>query len=341
MIKSLERAFNDFAFFLGAARLRALFLLIAGTGLFSLMLNTVRGQDWVVPVQSMLFLVAVVGAAVIIITKMEREDRQRWIALLVPAVGAIILAVFFLPHLSLALIGAAIGWIIAGLIVFRGRSPIEYQKAIRHLRHNEYEEAVKIMDGVIKDEPDQPNHYRFRAELLRLWGKLDRARRDYQKMTEIDPLSAVAFNGLAEVNLQAGRYDDALTAAHKAAELAPDEWVALYNLGMIEDRLGHSDDVIAHLNKALEAGVRDARHRLLIRLYLVRAYARLGDSAGAQAELITLRKDKAGVSEWSTILDSDQAETLRAVIGEDVEIATQLIAGTLTVDALGAPPHAP
>lgn len=35
-------------------------------------------------------------------------------------------------------------------------------------------------------------------------GKLDRARRDYQKMTQIDPTSAVAFNGLAEVNLQAG-----------------------------------------------------------------------------------------------------------------------------------------
>jgi tetratricopeptide (TPR) repeat protein len=336
LIKSLERTFTDFAYFLGAARLRALFIVIAGTGFLSLMLNAVKGQEWVIPVQSALFLIAVVGAAVIIVGKLEREDRQRWIALLVPAVGAIILAVFFLPHLALVLVGGAVGWIVAGLIVFRGRSPIEYQKAIRHLRRSEYEQAVKIMDGVIKDEPNQPNHYRFRAELLRLWGKLDRARRDYVKMTELDPQSAVAFNGLAEVDLQAGRFDEALDAANAAAALAPDEWVALYNLGMIEDRLARSNDAVTHLARALELGVRDARHRLLIHLYLARAHARLGDTASAQAAVIALRKDKGGLNEWSTILVSDQAETLRAVIGADVETAGQLIAGKLDVSALGA-----
>jgi len=336
LIKTLEQMFNDFALFLGAARLRALFLVIALTGLFSLMLNVVKGPEWVTVVQSLLLLVAMGGSAVIIIGKMELEDRQRWIALLVPAIGAVILAVFFLPNLSLLLIGGALGWIVAGMIIFRGRSPMDYQKAIRHLRRNEYEEAVKIMDDVIQNEPEQPNHYRFRAELLRLWGKLDRAQRDYLKMTQIDPISAVAFNGLAEVNLQAGRFDEALTAAHKAAELAPDEWVALYNLGMIEDRLGESNAAVGHLTRALELGVRDARHRLLIHLYLARAYARLGDSASAQAEVIALRKDKGGLNEWSTILASDQAETLRAVIGADVQAAEQLIAGALDVSMLGA-----
>jgi len=338
LIKSLERAFNDFAFFLGAARLRALFLLIAGTGLLSLMLNAVQGETWVTAVQSGLLLIAIFGAAVIIVGKLEREDRQRWVALLVPALGAVLLAIFFLPNLATLLFGAAAGWIVAGLLVFRGRSPMEYQKAIRHLRRSEYEEAVKIMDGVIQADPDKPNHYRFRAELLRLWGKLDRARRDYFKMTELDPTSAVAFNGLAEVNLQAGRFDDALTAANKAAELAPDEWVALYNLGMIEDRLGRSDEAIDHLTRALDLGVPEVRHRLLIHLYMARAYARKGDTAAAQAEVIALRKDKNGLSEWSPILASDQAETLRAVIGEDVAAAEQLIGGKLDVAALGVAP---
>ena len=117
---------------------------------------------------------------------------------------------------------------------------MEYQQAVKHLRKSEYAEAVKSMDSLIKQEPRDPNHYRFRAELLRLWGKLDRAKKDYQRMTELDPKSAVGYNGLAEVYLQAGDYDDALEAGQRAAELAPDEWVALYNLGMIEDRLGRS-----------------------------------------------------------------------------------------------------
>ena len=46
-------------------------------------------------------------------------------------------------------------------------------------------------------------------------------------------------NGLAEVELQAGRFEAAQKAAHKAQELAPQEWVAAYNLGMIEDRLAN------------------------------------------------------------------------------------------------------
>ncbi len=330
----IGRAYNDFADFMGATGLRALFVLIAGTGLLSLILNAVEAE-WVALVQMLLFFVALVGSVVIIIRRLEREDRGRWIAILLPAFGALILALTVLPQFAAILIGGALGWIVAGFIIFRPRTPMQYQQAIRHLRKNQYEDAVKVMDGVIKEEPDNPNHYRFRAELLRLWGKLDRARRDYIRMTEIDPESAVAFNGLAEVNLQARRYDEALEAARKAADLAPDEWVALYNLGMIEDRLDRWQDVIAHVSQALDLKVPDARHRLLMHLYLARAYTHLGDDSAAHAEVIALRKHKNGLAEWQKILASDQAETLRAGLGEDVEQAAGIIAGTLDAAALG------
>lgn len=330
----IERTFNRFSLFMGPARLRALFVVIAGTGLFSLILNAVDA-DWVAPVQMLLFFGALIGAAVIIIGRLDPDERGRWIAILLPAFGALILALTVLPQFTAVLLGGALGWIVAGSIIFRQRIPMQYQQAIRYLRKNQYEDAVKVMDGVIKEEPDTPNHYRFRAELLRLWGKLDRARRDYIRMTEIEPESAVAYNGLAEVELQAERYEQALEAARKAAELAPDEWVALYNLGMIEDRLNRSQDVIAHVNQALDLKVPEARHRLLMHLYLARAYARLGDEAAAHAELIALRKHKNGLEEWQKILEADQAETLRAALGKDVEEAAGLIAGTIDLATLG------
>jgi len=158
-------------------------------------------------------------------------------------------------------------------------------------------------------------------------------------MTEIDADSALAFNGLAEVCLQSGHYDEALVAAQRAAELAPQEWVALYNLGMIEDRLGASDQgaaqlAITHLEKALALKVPDARHRLLIHLYLARAHARLGAMGDAQEAVADLRKHKVGLSEWETILKSEQAETLRAVIGDDIETANGLISGELDVTGM-------
>mgnify|MGYP005838574013 CR=1 FL=1 len=324
-----------FTEFLGPARLQTLFMLLAVTGLLSLILNAVNAEEnpWVIPVQTILAAAALVGAAVIIGGRLEPYERARWAAILLPAVVGFVLAAIF-PPISLLLVGGSFGWIVAGLLLFRSKAPMEYKQAVRHLRKNEYAEAVKIMDGVIKDDPDDPNHYRFRAEVLRVWGKLDRAKRDYLKMTELAPDSAVAFNGLAEVNLQAGDYPAALTAARKAAELAPEEWVALYNLGMIEDRLRESADAIQHLNAALKLRVPDARHRLLIHLYLARAYARSGDAAAAREQAAAIRKLSGGLDEWQKILASDQAETLRAAIGDDVAAAQAIADGSLDVMAL-------
>jgi tetratricopeptide (TPR) repeat protein len=323
MIKRIQR-------FLGPARLRALFLLFALTGLASLILNTLVDQyEWVPLVQSLLLLVFVVGALIIFIGRMTPEERGRWIAVFTPSVIALFIGLFLAPQYSAVLVGGAIGWIIAGLFLTRVRAPMEYREAIKHLRKLEYDETVKIMDRLIKSEPDEPNHYRFRAEVLRIWGKLDRAVRDYQKMIQLAPDSPVAYNGLAEVHLQRQDYVQAKAAAHKANELAPDDWVTYYNLGMIEDRLGQSEEVITHLEKALALKVKDTRHRALIHLYLARAYSRLGQMAAAQEQVQTLKGASTGLEEWQVILDDKQADTLRAVIGDDVAVAQSLASGSL------------
>jgi tetratricopeptide (TPR) repeat protein len=301
----------------------------------SLILNVIVNRyAWVRPVQSLLALAAIVGVLVIVGGRLEPEDRGRWVALLLPALGAMALGLTVLPNLLLPLTGAAVGWIVAGLFLFRSRAPMEYQKAIRHLRKNEYEAAVKAMDGLIKTEPDNPNHYRFRAELLRLWGKMERARRDYIRMTELDPNSPVAYNGLAEVLLQDDDYERAHEAAQKAADLAPDEWVALYNLGMIEDRLEDSENAILHLRRALELKVPDARHRLLIHFYLARAYARSGNIENAVEHLQAMKTHRNGLEEWQKILENEQATTLRAVLGADVQAAQDLVDGKLALASL-------
>jgi hypothetical protein len=108
----------------------------------------------------------------------------------------------------------------------------------------------------------------------------------------------------------------------------------MYNLGMIEDRLSNAVDAAVHLEKAVSLRVPDARHRLLIDLYLARAYARLGEVARAQQAVLDLRKHKAGLDEWDTILKSEQADTLRAVIGDDVVVARELASGSVDVMSL-------
>lgn len=328
-----------FQMFMGPAALRIVFIWIAATGLLSLILNVI-GDDfaWVRPVQTLLALAALIGGVVIVFTRLDALERRRWFAIVAPALGAVVLAFTVLPQFQLVLLGAAAGWLVAGSLLFRTRTPTAYRQAIRHLRRNQLDEAVRVMDDTIRSEPKEAAHYQFRAELLRVWGKLDRSRRDYQRVVELLPQSPVGYNGLAEVQLQAGDYADAQIAARRAAELAPGEWVALYNLGMIQDRLGQSEAVIDSLTGAAAHKVPDARHRVLIDLYLTRAYARLGRHDEAAAQFDVLRKRQAGLDEWQKLLTSDQADTLKAALGDDIAAAAGLLDGTITLEMLAAAP---
>jgi tetratricopeptide (TPR) repeat protein len=256
---------EQFRLFLGPARLRAFFLLLALTGLASLILNALD-VSWATSAQMLMVLVFVVGALVIIGGRLDSDSRNRWVAILIPAVGLILLGFIALPQFLLPLLGAAIGWIVAGALLFRRRMPKEFQAAIKSMRKSNYHDAVQSMNALIREDDQNEHYYRLRAEIFRLWGKLDRARKDYEQMIVIAPESAVAFNGLAEVHLQAGKFEDARAAGLVAFDLAPDEWVAAYNLGMIDDRLRESASAVEHLGLALQRNVPDARHRLLIHL---------------------------------------------------------------------------
>lgn len=329
--------FNQFRLFLGPARLRSLFMLLAVTGLISLVLNAFDRQTapWATIGQSLMSVIALGGAAIIIGGRLGREQKLRGLALLAPAIGAIILAFTVLPDFALPLFGVAAGWVVAGTFLFRPRIPKAYQDAIKHMRQGRYEEAVKAMTDLVKADPQNPDYYRLRAEIFRLWGKLDRARKDYEQMIKIAPESAVGYNGLAEVDLQSGRHDTAREAGLKAYQLAPDEWVAAYNLGMIEDRLHQSEQAVEHLQVALSHRIPDARHRLLIHLYLARAYGRMGDTESTRSQIDMLKRQGSGLEEWQNLLKHDQAALLRTVLADDVQLAQDIVDGNIDPETLG------
>lgn len=312
-----------FQIFLGPRRFKMFCALLVTTGLASLALNAlVEPAAWITALQTALFIVFMLGAAVLILGRLPREERMRWLAVIAPAVVAIVLGSLIFPQWTGLFLGAGIGWIVAGIFIFNSfGAPQNYKKAIKAMRKQKYDVAVEAISELVKKEPRQSEHYRFRAELFRLWGKLKQARRDYLRMIELDSQSAVAYNGLAEVELQARNYPQALAAARKAHQLAPDEWVAVYNLGMIEDRLRDSEQAIRHLNAALELEVPDSRHRLLVHLYLLRAYMRSGDKLRAEQALKAMKNEKSGLEEWQVIMSADEAQALREVLSEDIELA--------------------
>ncbi|MDZ4671221.1 MAG: tetratricopeptide repeat protein [Phototrophicales bacterium] len=326
---------KQFMLFLGPNRARALFLLLGFTGLGNLLMNVIVNENaWARDVQTILVFVFLIGTSIIIISALDSYERGRWIGIIAPVIGALLLCVIFFPPALPIVLGGGVGWIFAGVFLFRPRTPDEYKKAVRALRKSEYSEAVKNMDMLIKTEPDNPFHYRFRAEVLRVWGKLPLAKRDYKKMTDLAPDMAVAWNGLAEIELQIGDYKAAHVAALKSYQLAPDEWVAVYNLGAIEDRLNIPQDAIEHLRHALNLKIPDARHRMLAHLYLARAHARLKDYSSAEEAVKKIQGLYSGIQEWRSLMKSDQATTLRDFIEADVNTATALADGDLSVQEL-------
>jgi tetratricopeptide (TPR) repeat protein len=215
---------------------------------------------------------------------------------------------------------------------------MEYQQAIRHLRNNEFAEAIALVDALIANEPDEPGHYRFRADLHRLSGDLPAAMADYQRVVELNPESGQGYVGLAEVHAQQDDYRTAREFALSALEREPRYWLNAYNLGLIADRLEDPAEAIEHLEQALRLGLPHSRYRLLVRLWLARNSARQGQMDTAQQHLDRLRREAAGLHEWHIIFESEQAAALRGLLEDDIRLAQQLVDGSLSLEALGNSP---
>ncbi len=316
-----------FIAWLGPLRAWTLFGLFAVTGFFSLVLQAVGTEaSWVIPVQNALILVWLTGSVIVVVGRLDPMDRRPLLISVSPVLLALGLGVL-LPEFMSWFVGGGIGWLIVSQVLMRRNVRREYQQAIRYLRRSEYDQAVAVMNALIKAEPEDTGHLRFRAELYRLQGQSGHALKDYQRIVDIEPDSAVGYNGLAEVHLQEMAYEQALTYAQQAFERQPDHWVMPYNLGMIEDRLAMAAEAEMHLQQVLRVGVTDSRHRLLVFLWLARAYVREQQPDKLDEALAALRQEKRGLREWKTIFESEQAATLRSVLEADVTLAGQILAG--------------
>jgi tetratricopeptide (TPR) repeat protein len=254
-----------------------------------------------------------------------------------PAVILVVMGVL-VPQLALFFGGAGVGWMVAAQIVLRNRQQMEYRIAVRHLRHSEYAEAVAAMDRLILAEPQKSEHYRFRAELYRLWGKLGNARADYEHVIELEPHSEKGYTGLAETYAQQGDFEQARDYAVQALERAPRRWMTAYNLGLIEDRLGNAEAAVEHLEKALAVGRLHSRYRLLTQLWLARNTYRQGRTDKARQHLALMRQQADGVRDWRMVFESDQAAPLRELLQPDVDLAEHLLDTHAPLDLLDRAP---
>lgn len=311
--------------------LTALFVMAVVGGL-ALMIEF-GAETWVISAQLGLAWVFLCAVMLALTTHVAPKDRRRLWLTLGPGLGLLAVGVIW-PRGVLFLAGIGVGWIVAAQFILRSRVRMEYQAAIKHLRRSAYDAAAAVMDGLIQAEPDDLNHRRFRAEIYRLAGRLDRAIADYEDIVARDPGSPVGLAGLAETYAQSGDFETALHYARQAHERDPRQWMGVYNLGMIEDRLGLAAGAIEHLEQALQLGVLHSRYRLLTHLWLARNYHRQGQPEQARTQLALLREQSAGLKDWQVIFESEQAAALRGLLAADVQLAEQIIQGENRLERL-------
>ncbi len=84
----------------------------------------------------------------------------------------------------------------------------------------------------------------------------------------------------------------------------------------------------------MTAGIPHSRYRLLAHLWLARSAYRQGRIDDAHQQVAALRKQAGGLREWLTLLDDEQAVSLRQMLGADVALAEQLMDETTSLDVL-------
>lgn len=327
--------FGQLTRWLGKERSATLGGALIATGLASLMVNLLAGDAaWSLVVQTILVVIFLGVATWTVGSRLQGSGRMRLFFTVLPSLGLVLLALILPSSIFPLMLGLAFGWLVASQFLLRHRMSPEYKTAIKYLRKQEYKKAAEAITELIYQEPDDPNHYRFRAEMYRLAGQMNKAIQDYEKACQVAPDDPTGYNGLAEVYLQKGEFETARHHAQEALTREADYWVAPYNLGMIEDRLDNSPAVIEHLNSVLKRGLPDSRHRLLTYFWLARAYYRLGEADMAEKMLDKMMHEKAGLKEWLIILEDEQASTLRGVLADDVELARAVIENHADADGV-------
>jgi tetratricopeptide (TPR) repeat protein len=321
---------------LGPQRRTWLVGLLIATGLASLVLQLAFAEEtWSQSAQTALVLLFLAGAFWIVSGVLSPFTKRRLAFTVLPALGALALAVL-LPDFLFLFLGAALGWLFAAQMLMRNMDKREYKLAVKALRKGEYQQAIDHINPLIQQEPEVAEHYAFRAQLHRLNDDPKRARQDYEQVLALDPKSSVGANGMSEVSLQNGDLTEARRWAELAYQNAPQDWVAPYNLGMILERAGDDKGAEKALREALALKIPESRHRFLSYFWLSRLLHRQGKPDEAQKMVAELKDEKTGFKEWQTILESKEAATLRTLLQQDVRLAGRLMDGSSLEEVFNA-----
>jgi tetratricopeptide (TPR) repeat protein len=183
------------------------------------------------------------------------------------------------------------------------------------------QDALQAAQEVLAADANNENALMARAEAFRLTGKLEEARNDYVKLTELHPQNALYRHRLGVVEVMKGNSAGALQDFKKALGLQPNYVPAANDIVFLLLQTKKPDEALAELDRWSKAGgPQDEIHRYRGQIYLSK-----GDQAAGESEL---RKTiELNPKNYQTYLFLAQLKMKQNKIPEAIKEMDQLIAG--------------
>ena len=146
--------------------------------------------------------------------------------------------------------------------------------------------AEKEFLRAIELNPNYPTAHHWYSRYLRGVGRMDDAFREIKRAEELDPLSLVIINNLAEVYIDKGDLNSASRECQRMIDLDPNFWAAHQTLGIILVRQGRYPEALAEAQKSSQLAERSNASMAL----LGHVYARLGRRSDADGVIKELER---------------------------------------------------
>jgi tetratricopeptide (TPR) repeat protein len=110
--------------------------------------------------------------------------------------------------------------------------------------------AEKEFRRALDLNPNYPTGHHWYSRYLRGIGRLDDAFREIKRAEELDPLSLVIINNVAENYIDRGDLNSAAMQCQRMIDLDPGFWAAHQTLGIIKVKEGKFDEALAEAQKS-------------------------------------------------------------------------------------------
>jgi tetratricopeptide (TPR) repeat protein len=112
--------------------------------------------------------------------------------------------------------------------------------------------AEKEFLRAIALNPNYPTEHQWYSRYLRGVGRTDEAWREIKRAEELDPLSLVIINNIAENYVDRGDLTSAVKQIDRMFDLDPNFWAAHQTLGIVLVKQGRYADALAEAQKSLQ-----------------------------------------------------------------------------------------